>query len=225
MMKWISTGIAVTLIILIISQWSLVAELRNENLAYFTEEFIPQYGWVLVLITIPLMVAQNVFTIFPIIIVILIHIFAFGFFQGFLFSLAGTTLGAGFCFLLARSWSEEKLKQFWSSQRPFWKKLAVNIDKHSIPAMVLLRSIPIMPSNVISVAAAVTPIKFSKYMIATLLGNMSMIWILSLMFFPVWQSGSESFSLIVVSYSIFLIVTAAAYIITHRKTLKGGTSV
>lgn len=221
MLKWFSTVIAAGLIILIISQWHLVQELRNENLQYFTEVFIPEYGIILVFITIPLMIAQNVFTIFPIIIVIVIHIFAFGFFQGFLFSLAGTTAGAGFCFLLARSWSEKKLEEFWETKSPFWKKLAAGIDKHSVPVMILLRSIPIMPSNIISVAAAVTPIKFSAYMQATVLGNMSMIWILSLLFYPLWDDGSSNFSNILIPYIIFILLTAAYFLFVKKKIGSG----
>ncbi|SDN31756.1 TVP38/TMEM64 family protein [Alkalicoccus daliensis] len=216
MKKWFTTILAAALIILIVFQWELIEELRSENLTYFTEELIPEYGIWLLLLTIPLLIAQNIFTVFPVIVIIIIHMLAFNFAQAFLLSFIGVMAGSTLCFLLARSWSENKVKQFWNRQGTRWVRLASLIDKHALPVMVVLRSIPIMPSNVISVAAAVTPMNFKTYFFATVLGNISMVWVLSLLSFPIWNTQEQSFFFFLLLYFLFLLIVVLGFFLKGK---------
>ncbi|TVP84293.1 MAG: TVP38/TMEM64 family protein [Alkalicoccus sp.] len=210
MFKWSSVIFLALLALFLFWQWETVSELRGENISYFTQEIFPETGYGILTVTIPLLIAQNVFTVFPVIIIITIHVLLFGFWEGLLFSFAGTTAGAGFCFLLARSWSEEKVKNFWSGKKDRWEKAASLLERHGMAAVVVLRSIPIMPSNLISAAAALTPMKVSEYMWGTAAGNISMIWILSLIAAPFWAERNEFITSLLL-YLIFLTVTAVIY--------------
>lgn len=64
---------------------------------------------------------------------------------------------------------EIKLKRYDKWQR--------YLDRYGIWTLVLLRTIPIVPSNVINFMAAVSPIKASSYIWGTVLGNLSFIWL------------------------------------------------
>lgn len=203
MYKWITLIFLIIIAVFLISQWEFVKELQGENVQYFTDEFFPEAGYGMLAVTLPLMIAQNVFTLFPIIIIIIVHVLAFGFMEGFLFSFAGTTAGAAFCFLLARSWSEEKVSRFWNRKKDRWEKFARMVESDGAAAVIFLRSLPFMPSNLISVAAAVTPMKTSVYMLGTALGNISMIWLLSLIASPLWAESGEFMSSLLL-YLLFL---------------------
>ncbi|WP_147802255.1 TVP38/TMEM64 family protein [Alkalicoccus halolimnae] len=210
--KWLSLIILIVLAAFLVTQWETVSQLRREDVTYFTEVLFPSAGYQLLLLTIPLLIAQNIFTVFPVIIVIIIHFIAYGVLEGFLFSLIGTTLGAVFCFYLARTWSKQKVRRFWENKSRKWKKAAFYIENNGIEAMILLRSIPIMPSNVISVSAALTPMTLPTYLFGTILGNISMIWVLALLSYPLWTDGNFPL-LFSVCYGIFLLFLGA-YIVS-----------
>jgi uncharacterized membrane protein YdjX (TVP38/TMEM64 family) len=68
-----------------------------------------------------------------------------------------------------------------------------------------------MPSNLISIAAAFSPINFRSYLISTILGNISMIWLLSLLSAPLWISG-PLFLPYLTAYIIFAAIVLGSYL-------------
>lgn len=182
-------GIAVILlllVVLIVWRWEWVMALRNDNLSYFTDELFDQWGYGILLFTIPLMIVQNVVTLFPILILIVFHFVVFGVWGGMLFSFIGTVAGALLCFLLARFAAGNWIERYWEKNEVKLEHVIQSISRYGVYMIVLLRSIPVMPSNLISIAAAASPIRYRSYVYSTIFGNLSMIGILSFLSTPLW---------------------------------------
>lgn len=199
----------ILLLFLIDFEW--IAHLRNEDMDYFTDGILEEAGYGLLWITIPLMVLQGSVTIFPVIVVILIHFISFGVVEGFIFSMIGTTIGALVCYWLAESFSGKWVDRFWEKREKALSKILRQINEYGVLMLVVLRSIPVMPSNLISIAAAFSPINFRSYLISTILGNISMIWPLSLLSAPLWISG-PLFLPYLTAYIIFAAIVLGSYL-------------
>lgn len=207
-------------IILVIFNWEWVMQLREENLSYFTDELFEELGYGLLFITIPLMMIQNVVTLFPIVIVIMIHFISFGMIYGFLFSLIGTSLGALLCFWLTRTASENKVQKYWRKKEGKLSYILDSISSYGVFMIVFLRSIPVMPSNLISIAAGVSPIGYRAYVWSTILGNISMVWLLSLLSGPLWVEDNHYLGYLF-GYLLFATVVIIYYfMIFYRKNVQ-----
>lgn len=199
-------------VVLIMFNWEWVIQLREENLDYFTDELFEELGYGILFITLPLMMIQSVVTIFPILILIMIHFILFGMIFGFLFSLIGTSLGAMLCFWLTRSVSENTVQIYWRKKEGKLSYILDSISSYGVFMIVFLRSIPIMPSNLISIAAGVSPINYRAYVWSTVLGNISMVWLLSLLSSPLWMEGNYYLGYLS-SYLLFATVVLIYYFV------------
>lgn len=172
-------------------------------------------GYALLFITIPLMIVQNVLTLFPILLVIIVHIMAFGIFEGGFYSLTGTVLGALTCFLLVKYVNFNWVDRLWEKRQDRMERYYRWINEYGVFMIVILRSIPIFPSNLISIAAAFTPIRLRAYLWSCLVGNMSMIWLLSLLSAPLWLhtiSNENVYMTMFTGYILFSLVIISFYL-------------
>ncbi|UCZ51578.1 VTT domain-containing protein [Bacillus shivajii] len=199
------------------SEW--FTQLRNENVEYFTDELFAEMGYQMLLVTLPLITLQGTITFFPIIIVIIIHFLAFGLIEGFIFSVIGTSFGAIFCYWLSRSFSEQYVKRMKEKNTKKINKIMRVIANYGVFIIVVLRSLPFMPSNLISIAAAFSPISFRHYVISTVLGNISMVWILSIFAMPVWYTGTNG-TTYVFGYLVFAILLFSMFAVYFFKFQK-----
>lgn len=207
-------------IILVILNWEWVMHLRDENLSYFTDELFEELGYRILFFTIPFMMIQNVVTLFPIVILIMIHFISFGTIYGFLFSLIGTSLGALLCFWLTRTVSENTVQKYWRKKEGKLSYILDSISSYGVFMIVFLRSIPVMPSNLISIAAGVSPIGYRAYVWSTILGNISMVWLLSLLSAPLWVEDNHYLGYFS-GYLLFVAVVIIYYfMIFYRKTVQ-----
>lgn len=71
-----------------------------------------------------------------------------------------------------------------------------------------------MPSNLISVAAAASPISTPAYLWSTVFGNIAMIGVLSFLSMPLWVDESGAGIGYVVFFSVFF-VTLIGYFLRH----------
>ncbi|ADU30423.1 TVP38/TMEM64 family protein [Evansella cellulosilytica] len=193
------------LVIILIIDWEWITYLRQEDISYFTDYLYEEIGYQLLWITLPLMIVQGVVTIFPILVVILIHFISFGLIEGFIFSFLGTFLSSIFCYLLTKSFSGKWIEHFWNKRKEQLERVLRLVSKYGILVIIVLRSIPIMPSNIISVAAALSPITTYQYIWSSIIGNISMIWLLSLISAPFWIREGY-FNMYLSLYIIFSVV-------------------
>ncbi|UTR14946.1 VTT domain-containing protein [Salipaludibacillus sp. LMS25] len=210
MKKWAMIILLIALFLFITINWEWIVHLRQGDMSYFTEDVFEEVGYRLLWITIPLMIVQNVITLFPVLLLIIMHFHLFGLIEGFLFSLIGTTLGALTCFWFARSFSSHWVEHFWERNERRLAYVLRLIASYGVYMLVVLRSIPIMPSNLISIAAAVSPLSLRPYIWSSVLGNMSMIWLLSLLSAPLWMPDNV-FRPYLLSYIIFVLTISSYY--------------
>ncbi|MGJ9381604.1 TVP38/TMEM64 family protein [Salipaludibacillus sp. CF4.18] len=208
----------IVLLLFVFFNWDWIMQLRSQDVTEFTEN-VEELGYGVLLITIPLMMIQNIITLFPILLLIMLHFMSFGMIQGFLFSFIGTTLGTILCFWLARSMGEKWVNRFWAKKEKKFSKILHLISSYGVLMIVLLRSIPIMPSNLISISAAVSPMEMKPYLISTVVGNISMIWLLSLLSSFLWIEGNLYTSYLI-GYLLFSVTIVGFYGIRFYRRLK-----
>lgn len=219
------TAIGIVLLLLaglILLRWDWVMALRDNDISYFTDELFEQWGYGILFFTIPLMIVQNVVTLFPILILIVFHFIVFGVWGGMLFSLIGTVCGALLCFYLARFAAGKWFERYWSKNEVKLEKVIQAISRYGIYMIVLLRSIPVMPSNLISIAAAASPIRERSYVYSTLFGNVAMVGVLSFISAPLWvdEGGiGYAYSLFFVLFFLLFISYFFYHLIKDRKRL------
>ncbi|MBU9721391.1 MULTISPECIES: TVP38/TMEM64 family protein [Bacillaceae] len=206
------------ILFIIFIDWDVIKIFMEQDIEYFTSgALLDELGYGLLWVTLPLMIIQGVVTLFPILIIILLHFVSFGLTWGFLFSLIGAIIGALVCYWLTDTLSSKWVDRFWGKREKTLNKILGWIHKYGVLVIVVLRSIPVMPSNLISIAAALSPVTSLQYFWSTILGNISMVWILSLLAAPLWISDSY-FLPYLIGYIIYCIAVAGYYSIQFFQT-------
>ncbi|MFD1904201.1 VTT domain-containing protein [Paenibacillus rhizoplanae] len=103
----------------------------------------------------------------------------------------------------------------WGYKLKKYEKWQTYLDRYGIWTLVLLRTIPIVPSNIINLMSAVSPMKPAAFCLGgTVLGNLSFIWLF----------GTLSSSLIVpredwngflLWYGVFMLILLAIFVRLH----------
>ncbi|SDZ59089.1 Uncharacterized membrane protein YdjX, TVP38/TMEM64 family, SNARE-associated domain [Evansella caseinilytica] len=208
--KGILILISFVIVMYFLAESEMIQHLQQDDIYYFTDGLFQELGYGILFFTIPLMTIQGVITIFPVLVLILIHFISFGVVEGFLFSFVGATLGAIVCYWLTVSFSGNWVDKYWEKRQRTMNRLLRSIDKNGILIIVVLRSVPVMPSNLISIASALSPIRTKQYIFSTVWGNISMIWLLSLLSAPFWIADD-----FFVPYLVGYLVYAAAVILYY----------
>lgn len=117
---------------------------------------------------------ESVFPVLPLFVFITIIFIAYGYFWGYIISYVLTCLGCFFAFYLCR----KLLKNFFEKKirkNNMFDKFMKKIDKMSLSNIVLLIAIPFTPQFVINIGAALSKIKFKKYMLSILIGKLFLV--------------------------------------------------
>ncbi|AKG36247.1 TVP38/TMEM64 family protein [Paenibacillus durus] len=171
-------------------------------------------GPAILLVTIPLALLQSLFGFFPFVILIVLHVSVFDVIGGMLISWLVCNLGGLFIFYLSRRFLFHWFDRKWGRKLKRYDKWQRYLNRYGIWTLVLLRTIPIIPNNVINIMSAVSPLPLPAFIWGTALGNLSYIWLF----------GTISSSLIVpreewgvylTGYAMFIIVLLALFIWKH----------
>jgi uncharacterized membrane protein YdjX (TVP38/TMEM64 family) len=134
-------------------------------------------GFYVLFITFPLAFVQGILGIFPFPILIVINISSMGLVYGLLTSWISSIIVANIVFYCCRSffsnWFNSKIKRK-EGRYEKWQKY---FEIYGIWTIILLRTLPIVPNNVISLMASVSSIKSLAYFISSVVGNLSQIWL------------------------------------------------
>lgn len=164
------TAVAGSLIWVVQSEWFAIFKSGEiEQIKLFLREEM----FTTLVITFLLMLIQNLFTVIPIVGIIVINIALFGFVQGYLWSLATSVVGAMMGFIVFRYWFQSLL--IHKVKRGYLEKL----EKNGFLFVLLLRVIPFIPSSFINLAGGVSSVRFIPFFSATLIGNAFYLLLLS----------------------------------------------
>ncbi len=177
-------------------------------------DFIEGYGvWVPVVYVLALTILPAVF--FPVPIFAIVAGLMFGFGEGTLFTMVGTTLNSAVMFFLAKSLAKDTLTKFLKKRLPEkWSKVFGNIDhKRGFWSILILRLIPVIPNNLINYGAGLTSIRFRSYILATILGILPG----TLVFINIGDKAVDVHSLDFIIAIIILVVVAAISLFLVKK--------
>ncbi|WP_019908639.1 TVP38/TMEM64 family protein [Paenibacillus sp. HW567] len=171
-------------------------------------------GPYILFVTVPLALLQSLFGFFPLAALIVLHVSVFDVIGGMLISWLASNLGAVLMYFLFRRYLFNWFDRKWRSKLKRYDKWQRYLDRYGIWTLVLLRTVPIIPSNIINFMSAVSPIKASAFIWGTVLGNLSYIWLF----------GTISSTLIVPReewdgyltwYGVFIVILIGIFIRRH----------
>jgi uncharacterized membrane protein YdjX (TVP38/TMEM64 family) len=165
------------------------------------------HGFYILLLTIPLAVIQGLLGFFPYTTIIMLHISALGLTYGLAMSWLAGTIASIAVFLFFRSFLSGWFNRKMQMRIRRYEKWQNFFERYGAWAIVVLRTLPIMPNNLISFMASVSPIKPLPYYVSSVVGNLSHIWLFGLISSSVLMPGTEIRVLVYgyVGFSLLLI--------------------
>ncbi len=137
------------------------------------QQFLQEEIFSILFITLVLMLIQNLFTLIPIVGIIVINIALFGFVNGYLWSLASSMIGGLVAFIVFRYWFQSLL--IHKVKKEHLEKL----EQNGFIFVLLLRIIPFIPSSLINLTGGVSSIRIAPFLTATFIGNALYLLLLS----------------------------------------------
>lgn len=119
---------------------------------------------IILIIMLVIMTVQNLFTFFPIILVISVNIAIFGFWKGYLFSAFSSIVGSTLIFFSIRYLFPNV---FTSTKLEKYKE---KVEKNGFLFVLTARLIPILPTNITNIVSGLSTIKASHFLLATIIG-------------------------------------------------------
>lgn len=129
------------------------------------------YAYVFMLV---IMIIQNTFTVFPLLLVITINITLFGFINGFLWSWISSLIAATIVFYSVRYLFQERLIE------KFKKELIEKVDAKGFSYVFQARIFPLVPTSLVNVLGGLSTVRFWPFLLATTFGNFIYFFVLAL---------------------------------------------
>ncbi|WP_438347887.1 TVP38/TMEM64 family protein [Paenibacillus sp. FA6] len=176
-------------------------------------------GIAIILLTIILAIIQNFLGIFPFATLIVLHISILGVKVGLMASWLVGSVAAIVVFVICKYFFHDWFNQRWGKRLKRYEKWQYGFDKYGAWAIIFLRTLPIMPNNIIAFMSALSPIKVSTYTWSSIVGTLSHIWLFGIisssLIFP-----DMDLRKLIVSYVIFCIALIVIFVVTHRRSLR-----
>lgn len=123
---------------------------------------------------------QTIFPFAPFVVIAGANVLFFGLWPGFLVNYTMSVLGALTLFWFARNyaggWVEKKLERY-----AYIEKFNRKLEQHGFLYILISRVVPILPSFVINLAAAVMKVKTRDFVLGTIIGKLPMVFLESLL--------------------------------------------
>lgn len=176
-------------------------------------------GYSIILITLPLAVIQGFLGLFPFATLIMLHISVLGIKGGLFTSWMTGTLAAIIVFLCCRYLFFGRLNKKWNERLMKYEKWQRYMTMYGVWTIIFLRTLPIMPNNLISFMSAMSPISIKAYLVSSFLGNLSHIWLFGIIsssiVFP-----DTNIQLLTYSYILFCVVLTLMFVARHYKSFR-----
>ncbi|UVI32770.1 TVP38/TMEM64 family protein [Paenibacillus spongiae] len=203
-LKWVTAGINVCVIILVLWKWELIldwAQVRD------TANLPAVFLLVTLLAAIPGV---------PFGIVGGIMGAKYGIWLGSLLNLAASTAAAGIAYLvfryLFRTWASALTTRSTALKR--WNQAW---EKHAFPFILIARMIPILPAFLINLNAGVMNLPFKPFLLATLLGKIPVMVVFAYIGNQM-KNGVWTWMIVAAIYGVFLAVVYRFYKLYRKKS-------
>lgn len=135
---------------------------------YHISEYIKSFGYYAPMVAFILFTIQAALPVFPYAVLVAATVIIFGVKTGFVISLLGALLGSEICYWLCRNlgtdWFNEKILGRWGYDT---RQINSGI---AFGGIVVAHLVPVFPSAMITMAAAVSGVGFISFTVATMLG-------------------------------------------------------
>ena len=186
--------------------WGLLARGDIEE----TASFIASFGYWAILFSFLLTLFVNALGFPPAIIFSTANTLIFGIFWGIILSVAAETVGVTFSFILLRFFFRETAQKIINKN-----KTLANIDKYSgkrgFAVMLIARMVPYFPSIMLNAIGALSAMRLSDYVIASLIGKIPSTGIEAIIGHDTITKQEDPTRLIVVVVLAILLIAGAWY--------------
>lgn len=186
--------------------WGLLARGDIEE----TASFIASFGYWAILFSFLLTLFVNALGFPPAIIFSTANTLIFGIFWGIVLSVAAETVGVTFSFILLRFFFRETAQKIINKN-----KTLANIDKYSgkrgFAVMLIARMVPYFPSIMLNAIGALSAMRLSDYVIASLIGKFPSTGIEAIIGHDTITKQEDPTRLIVVVVLAILLIAGAWY--------------
>lgn len=145
------------------------------------------------------MLIQNSFTVFPLILVITINVTLFGFLNGFLWSWFTSMLSAVIVFYGARYILQDMIIE------KFNPKLLEKVDASGFAYVFQARIFPFVPTSLVNILGGLSTIRVLPYLIATAIGNFLYFFVLALIPAGILKANFNEYIIWVVILAVVLL--------------------
>ncbi|SFQ33256.1 Uncharacterized membrane protein YdjX, TVP38/TMEM64 family, SNARE-associated domain [Psychrobacillus psychrotolerans] len=163
------------------------------------------------------MIIQNSFTIFPLILVITINITLFGFINGFLWSWFTSIIASVIVLYGVRYVFQEIIIE------KFNKGLIDKVDANGFAYVLQGRLFPFIPTSLINILSGLSTIRVIPFTIATAIGNFLYFFVLALIPAGILSSDVDEYVIFGVIFATILIYYLVKYLKHHKKKEKEKT--
>jgi uncharacterized membrane protein YdjX (TVP38/TMEM64 family) len=174
-------------------------------------------GFNVLLLTVPLAIVQGFLGLFPFSTLVMLHISALGIAAGmavsWLVSIAVSLVVYYCCRYWFSDWFDRKLQKYENKYEK-WKKF---FQLYGVWAIILMRTLPIMPNNVIAFLSSVSAIKPMPYLVSSIIGNLSHIWLFGIISSSILLPDTDIHILIGAYGAFFLVLTVLFWLSLRRK--------
>lgn len=137
------------------------------HLSYISE-YIRSFGYLAPIVALALFIIQAAVPVFPYAVLVAVSVIIFGVKIGFLLSMTGALLGSILCYWACRQlgteWFNEKILGRWGYDT---RKINSGI---AFGGIIIAHLVPVFPSSVITLAAAISRVSFISFTVSTTLG-------------------------------------------------------
>ncbi|MEF2966002.1 VTT domain-containing protein [Paenibacillus sp. M1] len=176
-------------------------------------------GFGILLITIPLALLQGTIGFFPFATIVMLNISVLGVMNGLLASwIAGSVAGMA-VYLLCKFMFADWFNRRWLSKLQKYERWQQSLNRYGVWAVIFLRTVPIMPNNLISFMSAVSNLKTHSYTWSNIVGNLSSIWLFGILSASIIFPG-EDLRLLILSYVLFLLMLLVLFFVRQRSMMK-----
>ncbi|OAB36756.1 L-seryl-tRNA selenium transferase [Paenibacillus macquariensis subsp. defensor] len=171
----------------------------------------------IILLTTVLAIIQGILGLFPFATLIVLHISILGLEVGLLASWLVGSVAAILVFTMCRYFFYNWFNRRWGKRLERYEKWQHGMDKYGGWSIIFLRTIPVMPNNLISFMSAVSPIKSSTYAWASIVGTLSHIWLFGIISSSIIMPDMNIKGM-TLSYILFCIVLISIFIANNYKS-------
>jgi len=144
------------------------------NLIQYMIEVITKLGPISGVI---LVVLESIIPVLPLSVFIALNGASFGYVFGFIISWLATCFGCVLSFIFFRQVFKDRFDRYISKKEAKRvKKIRKRIDKIKFTSLVLIIALPFTPAFAVNIAAGLSNISFRKFLIAILIGKLSIVY-------------------------------------------------